>query len=114
VRGALSTLLTVLLVAVVAPAVAQPARSAAPDWRGVGVVLAMHPPPSDLHASRPVIVLRHEPIAGLMPETMVMPFIAASVGLFEGLRPGDRVAFGLKDTPGALLVVTLERLPPPR
>ena len=40
-----------------------------------------------------------------------MPFIAASTTLFQGLVPGDRIAFGLKDTPGALLVISVDRLP---
>jgi Cu/Ag efflux protein CusF len=87
--------------------VAQPAK---PDYRGTGVVLAILPPPSSLHATRAVIVIEHEPIAGLMDEKMSMPFIAASTGLFRGLSPGDRIAFGLKDTPGALLVISIERL----
>lgn len=72
----------------------------------------MLPPPSDLHATRPVIVIRHDPIPGLMEEAMYMPFIVASPGLFESLRPGDRIAFGLKETPGALLVISIDRLPP--
>jgi hypothetical protein len=84
-----------------------------PDYRGRGVVLAMLPPPSDLHATRPVIVIEHEPISGLMDEKMAMPFIAASTALFQGLRKGDRIAFGLKDTPDALLVVAIERLSGP-
>jgi Cu/Ag efflux protein CusF len=97
----------------VASAAAQAPRDTAtrPDYRGTGVVLAVLPPPSDLHPSRPVIVIEHEPIAGLMDERMSMPFIAASTTLFQGLRPGDRIAFGLKDTPGALLVIFVERLP---
>src|SRR5712692_167497 len=90
-------------------AAGQPVRGSAvkPDYRGRGVVLAMLPPPSDLHATRPVIVIEHEPIAGLMDEKMSMPFIAASTALFQGLRKGDRIAFGLKDTPDALLVVAI-------
>jgi Cu/Ag efflux protein CusF len=97
-------------------AAAQSARdpAAKPDYRGTGVVLAILPPPSDLHATRPVIVIEHEPIAGLMDEKMSMPFIAASTGLFQGLHPGDRIAFGLKDTSDALLVVVVERLAPRR
>jgi Cu/Ag efflux protein CusF len=67
-----------------------------------------------LHESRPVIVIDHDPIAGLMNEKMSMPFIAASLDLFAGLKVGDHIAFGLKDVPGALLVVTVERLPPRR
>ena len=93
-------------------AAAQPARALGPrpDYRGTGVVLAILPPPSNLHATRPVIVIDHDAISGLMDEKMSMPFIAASTALFEGLAPGDRIAFGLKDTPGALLVITVERL----
>jgi len=41
---------------------------------------------------------------------MAMPFLVASPALFEGIRPGDRVAFGLKDVPDALLVISIERL----
>ena len=48
------------------------------DYRGTGVVVALLPAPSALHASRPVIIIRHDPIRPLMPETMEMPFIAAS------------------------------------
>jgi hypothetical protein len=81
-----------------------------PDYRGTGVVLAILPPPSNLHATRPVIVIDHEPIEGLMAEKMSMPFIAASTAIFQGLTPGDRIAFGLKDTPDALLVIAVERL----
>lgn len=97
-----------------APVAAQPARPAAvkPDWRGTGVVLSLLRPPSDLHATRPVIVIRHEAIPGLMEQPMLMPFLVASAALFEGLRPGDRIAFGLKDVPDALLVISIERLPP--
>jgi len=83
-----------------------------PDYLGTGVVVALLPPPSTLHATRPVIIIHHDPIPGLMAEAMSMPFIAASASLFEGLRPGDRIAFGLKGPPGALLVVSLERLEP--
>jgi Cu/Ag efflux protein CusF len=96
-----------------APARAQPAHPGAerPDWRGRGVVLKLLPPPSDLHATRPVIIIQHEPIAGLMEDAMAMPFLAASTALFEGLHAGDRIAFGLRDTPGALLVISIEKLP---
>jgi len=80
------------------------------DYRGTGVVVALLPAPSALHASRPVIIIHHDPIRPLMPETMEMPFIAASAALFDGLRPGDRIAFALRDTPDALLVVGIERM----
>ena len=105
------------LIAVIAgPAEAQPAKpeNGKPDWRGTGVVLKLLPPPSDLHATRPVIVLRHEPIPGLMEESMTMPFIAASTALFRDVRVGERVSFGLKETPDALLVISLEKAPPGR
>jgi Cu/Ag efflux protein CusF len=104
----------VLLTALAAPVAAQPARPTAvkPDWRGTGVVLSLLRPPSDLHATRPVIVVHHEAIPGLMESPMSMPFFVASAALFEGLRPGDRIAFGLKDVPDALLVISIERLPP--
>jgi len=79
------------------------------DWRGTGVVEALLPAPSTLHATRPVIVIHHDPVPGLMPESMSMPFIAASTSLFRGLHVGDRIAFGLQETPDALLVVTITR-----
>lgn len=88
----------------------QPPSSPPVSYHGVGIVRALLPPPSSLHATRPVIVIEHEPIAGLMDEKMTMPFLATSTALFRGLQPGDHVAFGLQDTPGALLVVTIERL----
>jgi len=91
-------------------AAASSAQGQAPRWRGVGVFLALLPAPSSLHATRPVIVLDHEPIAGLMDDRMSMPFIAASVDLFRGLKPGDHVAFALAEAPDALLVVSLEKL----
>lgn len=84
----------------------------APAWHGTGVVVALLPAPSSLHATRPVIVIDHDPIPELMDEEMIMPFIAASADLFHGLRVGDRIAFDLADTPDALLVVGVRRLPP--
>ena len=97
----------VLLLLLIATSLAQAQAS---RWRGVGIVVALLPAPSSLHATRPVIVLEHEPIAGLMNEHMSMPFIAASADLFRGLEAGDRVAFALAETPDALLVVSLEKL----
>lgn len=89
---------------------AQPAKpaSAKADWRGTGVILRLLPPPSDLHATRPVIVLQHEPIPGLMEESMTMPFLAASTALFQGHHAGERVTFGLREVPDALLVIWIE------
>ena len=95
----------------VPPAAPQGAPPAKADWRGTGGVVALLPPPSSLHPTRPVIIIHHDPIHGLMEETMDMPFIAASTELFRDLKPGDRIAFGLKDAPGALLVVFIERVP---
>src|SRR2546426_478648 len=115
-RSTHQTLAAVLLAALVAaPAPAAPpgTPAARPHWRGTGGVVAILPPPSSLHATRPVIIIRHDPIRGLMDETMDMPFLAASMDLFGDLRPGDRVAFGLKDVPDALLVVGIERLGAP-
>jgi Cu/Ag efflux protein CusF len=87
-------------------------QGAPPDaeWEGTGVVLALLPPPSDLHATRPVIVIQHDPIKGLMDGNMAMPFIAASTDLFRDVHVGDHITFALKDTPGALLVVKIKRL----
>ncbi len=108
----------VLAAAVLAPpplmpdagAEAAEARPAVPaDYRGTGIVVALMRAPSSLHATRPVIIIRHDPIPPLMPEQMEMPFIAASAALFENLHPGDRIVFALKDTPDALLVVAIER-----
>jgi len=112
-RAAVLALTTLLLLAGAAAGQSVRGPTVKPDYRGRGVVLAVLPPPSDLHATRPVIVIEHEPIAGLMDEKMSMPFIAASTALFAGLRKGDRIAFGLKDTPDALLVVSVERLSGP-
>jgi Cu/Ag efflux protein CusF len=92
------------------PVASQGAPAPTRDWRGTGTVIAVLPAPSSLHPTRPVIIIHHEPIPGLMEETMDMPFIAAFPDLVEGLRAGDRIAFVLKDTPGALLVVSIERL----
>jgi Cu/Ag efflux protein CusF len=46
-----------------------------------------------------------------MNEAMAMPFLVDSEMLFRGLSTGDHIAFGLADVPGALLVVSIERLP---
>jgi len=105
----------VLLLALLRPVAAQTPRPGVPrEWRGTGVVLAELPPPSDLHATRPVIVIQHEAIAGLMDEAMSMPFLVASTELFDGIKPGDRINFVLRDVPDALLVVSIERLAPRR
>jgi len=112
-RTCLIILVTLLFAVGIAAGQSVRGSGVKPDYRGRGVVLAMLPPPSDLHATRPVIVIEHEPIAGLMDEKMSMPFIAASTALFQGLHKGDRITFGLEDTPDALLVVAIERLSGP-
>ncbi len=113
---ALRVVALLLIALVAAEAGAQPARPDAsrPDWRGTGVILKMLEPPSDLHATRPVIVLQHDPIPGLMGESMTMPFLAASTALFRGRVAGERVTFGLKEVPDALLVISIEKAPAAR
>ena len=81
-----------------------------PDYQGTGVIVGLHPAPSSLHPTRPVVVVRHDPIAGLMDESMEHPFIVASPKLFDDLKPGDRVEFGMKTTKDALLVISLKRV----
>ena len=95
---------------------AQPPKPDAPkpDWRGTAVILKLLPPPSDLHATRPVIVLQHDPIPGLMEKSMTMPFLVTSTTLFRGHQAGERVTFGLKEVPDALLVISIEKAPPAR
>jgi Cu/Ag efflux protein CusF len=111
--GVLASSVLALTVAA-APASAAGPAAGKPEWHGTGVVLRLLPPPSDLHATRPVIVIQHEAIPGLMEEAMAMPFIAASTALFQGLHAGDHIAFALKETSDALLVVEINRLPPAR
>ena len=101
----------VLLALAAGPAAGQTLPPEKPDWRGTGIVLKMLPPPSELHATRPVIVLRHDPIPGLMDEAMTMPFFVVSTALFRGVRAGERVTFGLKEVPDALLVISIEKAP---
>jgi len=91
-----------------------PGSTSTPDYQGIGVIVGMLPPPSALHATRPVVVLPPEPIVGLMDEGMEHPFIVESTDLFVGLHAGDRVEFGLKSTHEALLVIYMRPAPPPR
>jgi Cu/Ag efflux protein CusF len=46
-----------------------------------------------------------------MEEGMAMPFLVASLDVFDGFRPGDRITFDLHSVPDALLVVHIERRP---
>lgn len=105
VRAVIAGMLAVPLVALAAD---RDAVAPKPDWRGTGVIQALLPPPSSLHPTRPVIIIEHDPIAGLMKEKMSMPFIAASTTLFRGFNVGDRISFGLKETPDALLVIVIQ------
>jgi Cu/Ag efflux protein CusF len=111
VRPIAGSVAAALVMALAVAADAQPAAPSRVDWRGTGTVVAMLKPPSDLHATRPVVVLKHDPIAGLMEQSMYMPFIAASATLFDNLHPGDRVTFSLQETPDALLVIAIDRAP---
>ena len=113
-----TSLIVVAVSLVIAASVVAGGQSASstskPDYQGTGVIVGLHPPPSSLHATRPVVVLNHDPIVGLMDEKMSMPFIAASTDLFRGLKTGDRVEFGLKSTSDALLVISLRPVTPAR
>ena len=109
-----AALLLIALSAAGAGAQAARPEAGKPDWRGTGVILKMLPPPSELHATRPVIVLQHDPIPGLMEESMTMPFLVASTALFRGRTAGERVTFGLKEVPDALLVISIEKAPAAR
>lgn len=79
-------------------------------YHGTGLVLAVLPAPSPLDATRPVIILRHDPIEALMEKGMTHPFVVRSEELLRGIGPGTPVRFTLKDTPGTLLVVRLEKV----
>ena len=105
------TLAIGLLLLVARMGAAQSAAGVSGDYHATGVILALLPPPSNLHATRPVIIIQHDPIPGLMDEGMAMPFLVASLNLFDGFRPGDRIAFDLHTVPDALLVVHIERRP---
>jgi hypothetical protein len=80
-------------------------------YRFVGRVVEVALPPSLYDATRPVVVLDHGPVRGLMPGH-TMPFMAASAELIKDFRPGEQVRGALTATPGALLVTELERLEP--
>jgi len=104
-----------LVLALLVASSTTPSPAAGPDrpaeFHGTGVVVALLPPPSSLHATRPVIVIHHDPLLPLMPESMDMPFLAASTTLLGHVKTGDHVVFTLRDTPDALLVVDIERAP---
>ncbi len=57
------------------------------------------------------IVIRHERIEGFM-EAMTMRFKAEDGDVIEGLKPGDRVRFTLRDTPALTRLVFIEKIAP--
>lgn len=71
------------------------------SWTADGIVRLVQPGPG-------VVWLTHGDIPGLMPG-MTMPFEAASARLLDGLAPGDRVRFTLRQSAGRLLVVAIEK-----
>src|SRR5260370_39507009 len=100
-RGWSAALVAGLLVPLLsaAPAASQSASSPKADWRGTGTVVAVLPPPSSRHATRPGILIHHAPLHGLMEEARGMPFTAASTRPFAGLRARPRRPFRLHGTP---------------
>ena len=77
------------------------APRAADSWTTDGIVRLVQAGPG-------VVWLTHGDIPGLMPG-MTMPFEAASPRLLDGLAPGDRVRFTLKQSAGQLRVVAIEK-----
>ena len=60
-----------------------------------------------------MILVRHEPVPGVMDEMQSMLFYAESRDLLDraNLVSGDHVRFTLRQTPDHLLVVEIHRLP---
>jgi len=60
-----------------------------------------------------MILVRHEAIPGLMEPMDNMALIVESADLLDraALRRGDRVRLTIRDTPEALLVVEIQKLP---
>jgi Cu/Ag efflux protein CusF len=54
------------------------------------------------------IIINHETIPDLMKGHSML-FFVESKALLNGIKAGDRVRFVLKSTPGALLIVRLEK-----
>jgi copper binding protein CusF len=109
---ALSMLTVATLLWLPAPCRAAGEPGTPAGYHGTGVVVAVMPAPSRLHATRPVLVIHHAPILPLMAEEMDMPFLVASPALLEHLHAGDRITFTLEVTSDALLVVAVERVGP--
>jgi len=79
-------------------------------YKGVGVVEQIIRAPWEFDRERDGVVIRHEAIKDLMDEAMTHPFVVKARRLLRGLRPGDRIRFTLKDTPGALLVIYVKKI----
>src|SRR5260370_28368023 len=96
-RGWSAALVAGLLVPLLsaAPAASQSASSPKADWRGPGTVVAVLPPPSSLHATRPVIIIHHAPIHRLTEAALDMPFIAPPPRPSAGLPPGPPIPLRL-------------------
>jgi hypothetical protein len=60
-----------------------------------------------------MMLVRHEAVPGLMEEMPSMSLVTESKALLDraGLAPGDRVRLTIRQTPEALLVVEIARLP---
>lgn len=80
-------------------------RPAAYEIRGTFVAR----PASDL------ILVSHDAVAGLGMAPMELMAVAAEPRLLEGvdLRPGDRVRLAVRPRDDRLLLVRIEKLPPP-
>ena len=63
--------------------------------------------------AKDLVLVKHEPIPGLMDESMSMAFFVQSPKMLEGVKSGDRFRITLKETPGKLLIVKMERAPSP-
>lgn len=60
-----------------------------------------------------MILVRHEPVPGLMETMEFMSFFVESKELLDGakLNKGDRIRFTIKQVPDKLLIVKIEKLP---
>jgi Cu/Ag efflux protein CusF len=75
------------------------------DWSAQGIVRAVAP-----EINR--IVIDHDAIPGLM-EAMTMVFEPENSQLLNGVTSGDRVRFTLRRRGERLMLVTIQKTPPP-
>jgi hypothetical protein len=63
-------------------------------------------------AGETLILVRHDAVPGLMEEMTGMALEVESAGLVEraGIGPGDRVRLTIRQEPGRLVVVELQRI----